>query len=224
MFDNIAANYDFLNSLLSVGIDRYWRKETIDLLPFSNDDPPQILDLATGTGVLAIQTARRFPKAEIKALDISSNMIQEGIKRIAKEKLQNQIELIHGDAENLPFEDNSFDAVMIAFGVRNFEDTGKGLREMLRVLKPGGLMLILEFSKIRIFPFNYLFQFYFKYILPVIGRILSKDPKAYTYLFESVQHFPDYERFTAIMEEQNIKHCSYLPLTLGICTIYRGIK
>ncbi|MDQ3142026.1 MAG: bifunctional demethylmenaquinone methyltransferase/2-methoxy-6-polyprenyl-1,4-benzoquinol methylase UbiE [Bacteroidota bacterium] len=223
MFDKIATKYDFLNSFLSLGIDSLWRKKAISLIV---DKPQtlQILDVATGTASLAIEAAKKFPQHEITGIDLSENMLEKGQLRIHKLKLTSSINLLKGDSESLPFQNEIFDVVMVAFGVRNFEHLEVGLQEMSRVLKPGGQMIILEFSKPTFFPFKQLFQLYFKNILPFIGKVFSKDQRAYKYLFESVQQFPDYERFTAIMNSVNIKNATILPLTLGICCVYSGTK
>ncbi len=222
MFDNIAGKYDFLNHLLSFGIDRNWRKNLINLL--AQIHPGKILDVATGTGDLAIQTSKALPEAEITGLDISQGMLEVGKRKIFKRNLSNRIQMVYGDSEALPFEDNSFDAVIVAFGVRNFESLNKGLKEMNRVLKPGGKVFILEFSRPKSLIFRAVFNMYFKYLLPLIGRMTSKDPKAYKYLFESVQAFPAYEDFLEIMKEVGFKSNNYKIQTLGICSIYTGGK
>ncbi len=224
MFDQIARRYDFLNSLLSAGIDRYWRSRTLNSLELSPTRDHSILDVATGTGALAIAAARKFPNCKVTGVDISTGMLEKGKELVRLASMQNRITMSHADAEALPFADDVFDAVCIAFGVRNFENLQSGISEMRRVLKPGGKIAILEFSKPRHFPVKHLFQFYFKNLLPVIGKSISRDPRAYSYLFESVQHFPDYERFTAIMSELGFSKCTFTPLTFGICTIYTGIK
>ncbi|MCB0625373.1 MAG: bifunctional demethylmenaquinone methyltransferase/2-methoxy-6-polyprenyl-1,4-benzoquinol methylase UbiE, partial [Saprospiraceae bacterium] len=193
MFDNIAPSYDLLNRLLSLGIDRSWRKKAIRLL-----DPAKaktVLDVATGTADVAIEIARQLKPEKIIGVDIAQQMLEIGREKVSKRGLAEVIELQLGDSENLPFESNTFDAITVAFGVRNFEDLGKGLSEMQRVLKPGGKLVVLEFSRPRIFPFKQLFNLYFRYLLPLIGRLTSKDPKAYSYLYESVQAFPDRENF-----------------------------
>lgn len=224
MFDRIAGRYDFLNSLLSLGIDHYWRKKTLQRLQLDPQSSGHILDVATGTCVLAIQAAKTFPSVHVTAMDISQNMLDFGRRNIQAEGFENRIQTQVGDAERLAFAEGSFDAVMVAFGVRNFENLEVGLREMARVLKPGGRMVVLEFSKPRKFPVKQLFNFYFRNILPVIGRVLSRDPRAYSYLFESVQHFPDYERFRGILEQTGLRECGFTPLTFGICSIYYGYK
>ncbi len=222
MFDNIAGKYDFLNHLLSMGIDKSWRMNLIDLL--SGIHPASILDVATGTGDLAIQTSKAIPDAKITGLDISRGMLEVGERKIAKQNLSGKIKMIYGDSEEMPFPDNTFDAVSVAFGVRNFGNLLKGLKEMNRVLKQGGKVFILEFSKPKSPLFRFVFNSYFKYVLPVIGKITSKDPKAYKYLFESVQAFPSYEDFLGIMKEAGFKSNNYKIQTLGICSIYIGEK
>lgn len=224
MFDNISGTYDFLNSLLSLGIDRYWRKKTLASISFNPQDELKILDIASGTGALAIQAAKAFNHANVIATDVSEKMLEIGSQKVLKHQLQDRILCQFADAEQLPFPENKFDVISAAFGVRNFENLNKGITEMHRVIKPGGQIVILEFSRPRVFPIKQLFQIYFKFILPLIGRLLSKDERAYNYLFESVQQFPDFERFTAILEASGFKNCSYKPLTFGICSIYIGYK
>ena len=222
MFDNIAPYYDFLNRFLSLGIDTIWRTKAINTLKES--DPKIILDVATGTADVALEITRTLKPEKVIGLDISREMLDVGQKKIERKGKDTIIELQQGDSENLPFEDNTFDAITVAFGVRNFENLEKGLAEMQRVLKPEGKLMVLEFSKPRIFPFKQLFNFYFKYILPFIGKITSKDPKAYRYLYESVQAFPDGEKFLSILKKQGFKSYQCIPLTLGICSIYLGRK
>lgn len=224
MFDKISGSYDTLNSLLSLGIDRIWRKKLISCIPYPNHATLRILDLAAGTCAISIEAAKAFPNSVIDAVDLSEGMLEKARKLIMDKHLENQIRLSQGDAEAMVFESNTFDTVFIGFGVRNFENVEKGISEMYRVLKPGGSLLILEFSKPRITPFKQLFHLYFKYLLPIIGNLWSRDRRAYSYLFESVQQFPDYERFIAIMQEQQFKDCTFKPLTFGICTIYSAKK
>ncbi len=224
MFDNISGTYDLLNSVLSLGIDRYWRKKALNLISKAPGDSFILLDIASGTCDLAIQAAKSFKNAKIIATDVSEKMLEIGRVKVKKDHLQDQIECQYADAENIPFIENNFDVITVAFGVRNFENLQKGILEMHRVLKPGGQIVILDFSSPLIFPVKHLFQVYFKYILPLIGRLLSKDQRAYNYLFESVQQFPDFGRFTAILEASGFKNCSYKPLTFGICSIYIGYK
>lgn len=222
MFDGIAPYYDFLNRLLSLGIDTVWRKRAIDQL--EGAAPKCILDVATGTADVALEMARRLQPERIVGLDIAPQMLDIGREKVRKKGLEPIIELQVGDSENLPFENNTFDALTVAFGVRNFEHLEKGLQEMYRVLKPGGKLVVLEFSKPRIFPFKQLYDFYFRNILPAVGRFTSKDPRAYRYLYESVQAFPDREQFTNILSKTGYKSNQCIPLTLGICSIYTGVK
>lgn len=221
MFDSISGNYDFLNHFLSLGIDIRWRKKAVKLL--EAEKPKMILDVATGTGDFAIQTLSLNPDKVI-GIDISEGMLEVGRKKMMDRGYDAQIELLSGDSENLPFEQNKFDAVIVAFGVRNFENLEKGLAEMHRVLKPGGRMVVLEFSKPRMFPFKQLYNFYFTFILPKIGKLISKDPAAYTYLPESVQAFPDGDNFLGILNRLGFKDTLCKPLTLGISSLYTGIK
>ncbi len=222
MFDNIARRYDFLNRLLSLGIDKIWRKKAIHQL--KNLQPKYILDVATGTADVALETARRLHPDKIIGLDISAEMLHFGREKVAKQGLSENIELVQGDSENLPFSDNTFDAITVAFGVRNFENLEKGLSEMNRVLKSGGKLVVLEFSKPRAFPFKQLFQLYFRNILPIIGKWTSQDPRAYSYLFESVQVFPEGEQFLNILQKTGYKTSKCIPLTLGVCSIYTAEK
>lgn len=222
MFDNIAPYYDVMNRVLSLGIDTIWRKKAIKLS--SVPKPQHILDIATGTADLALEALKQNPNAKVIGLDISSNMIDLGRKKIIKKGLDSSISLEVGDSEDLRFDDDKFDLVTAAFGVRNFENLNQGLSEMHRVLRPGGEIMVLEFSKPKVFPFKQLFNLYFKNILPVIGSMKSKDPKAYKYLYESVQNFPDYDEFGKELKKVGFGGISYKSLSLGICTIYRGIK
>jgi demethylmenaquinone methyltransferase / 2-methoxy-6-polyprenyl-1,4-benzoquinol methylase len=224
MFDNIAGNYDFLNHFLSLGIDKIWRRKMISEL--DNVPHSSILDVATGTGDVAINTIKQLKDNDIRivGLDISPQMLNVGIKKIHNIGMSDRIEMLVGDSENLPFDGNKFDAITVAYGVRNFENLERGLSEMQRVLKPNGKLIVLEFSKPRTFPFKQLFNFYFKNILPLIGKITSKDNRAYTYLYESVQVFPDGQDFLKVMEKCGFKSTQCKSLTLGICSIYTGFK
>lgn len=222
MFDNISGKYDFLNHLLSLGIDRKWRKNLISMLAATK--PASILDMATGTGDLAIMTSKFIPSAKITGLDLSRGMLDIGRKKIIERNLQVKIEMIQGDSENMPFETSTFDAVTVAFGVRNYENLLKGLSEANRVMKNGGNIYILEFSKPKNTFFRFFFNLYFKFILPIVGRLTSRDPKAYRYLFESVQAFPAYEDFLAIMDKAGFKSNNYKIQSFGICSIYHGVK
>lgn len=221
MFDTISPKYDFLNHLLSGGVDIYWRKRAVKLL--KKAQPKQILDIATGTGDFAIEALSLKPD-KITGVDISEGMLAVGRKKIEKLGLQQKIEFLKGDSENLPFSDNYFDAVIVSFGVRNFENLLAGLTDMCRVMRSGGTCVIVEFSKPKAFPFKQLYNFYFKYILPSIGKIVSKDSSAYSYLPESVQAFPDGSDFLSIFEQAGFKNTKCIPLTFGICSIYIGQK
>jgi demethylmenaquinone methyltransferase/2-methoxy-6-polyprenyl-1,4-benzoquinol methylase len=221
MFNNISKKYDFLNHFLSLGIDILWRKKAIKLLQESQ--PKQILDIATGTGDFAIEALKLNPK-KVTGIDISEGMLSVGKEKIKKKGLQDLIELKLGDSENLEFHSNTFDAYTAAFGVRNFENLEKGLTEMLRVLKPGGTSIILEFSKPTAFPIKQLYNFYFNYMLPGIGKLVSKDSSAYTYLPESVEAFPDGNKFVSILAKVGYKDIKEIRLMFGIASIYKSNK
>ncbi len=221
MFNNISKRYDLLNHLLSLGIDIYWRKQAIKLL--KPEKPKKILDIATGTADFAIEALALNPD-QVVGVDISEGMLEVGRKKLRRLQLDNRIELQMGDSERLLFDDNIFDAIIVAFGVRNFEHLEEGLKDMYRVLKPGGSVVVLEFSKPHSFPFKQLYNFYFKYILPAIGRIISKDQSAYTYLPESVQAFPDGEAFLKKLQAVGFKNTLCRTLTFGISSIYMGKK
>jgi demethylmenaquinone methyltransferase/2-methoxy-6-polyprenyl-1,4-benzoquinol methylase len=222
MFDNISGKYDFLNHLLSLGIDIKWRKNLISML--ASKKPSSILDMATGTADLAIMMAKYIKGANITGLDISSGMLEIGKQKLKDKNLESRINLVHGDSENMPFADSTFEAITAAFGVRNYENLLAGLTEAYRVLKPGGSIYILEFSKPKNSIFRFFYNLYFKFVLPLIGKITSKDPKAYKYLFESVQAFPAYEEFIAIMNKAGFESNNYKIQSFGICSIYYGIK
>jgi demethylmenaquinone methyltransferase/2-methoxy-6-polyprenyl-1,4-benzoquinol methylase len=221
MFDSISGRYDFLNHFLSLGIDIIWRKKAIGLL--KDLKPKVMLDVATGTGDFAIEALSLHPE-KIIGVDISEGMLEVGKKKMIEKKLDHIIELKSGDSENLPFEDNFFDAVIVAFGVRNFENLERGLAEMLRVLKPGGRVVVLEFSRPSKFPMKQLYNVYFTGILPLIGRWISRDQAAYRYLPESVQAFPDGKDFLKILSDIGYKHPQCDPLTFGISSLYWGTK
>jgi demethylmenaquinone methyltransferase/2-methoxy-6-polyprenyl-1,4-benzoquinol methylase len=221
MFNNIAPKYDFLNQLLSLGIHKGWRKKTIQLI--AHNQPKNILDIATGTGDFAIEAMKLNPDRVI-GVDISEGMLKLGIEKIKKLNLQDKIDLKLGDSENLPFENNSFDAVTVGFGVRNFENLEKGIQEIYRVINHGGTFAVLEFSKPKNFPIKQLYNFYFKYITPAVGKLFSKDASAYTYLPESVNAFPDGDDFIAILRKAGFKDCKNIPVTFGIASIYIGTK
>jgi len=221
MFNNIASRYDFLNHFLSLGIDRLWRKKAISLL--KNDSPKKILDVATGTGDFAIQSLSLNPD-HITGIDISDKMLDVGNVKLVKKGLENKIKLQVGDSENLSFEDNYFDAATVGFGVRNFENLEKGLKEVQRVLKPSAKFVILEFSKPSSFPFKQIYYFYFTKILPFIGSSVSKDKRAYSYLHESVNTFPEGNDFLKILGSCGFKETSQIKLMNGIASIYVGKK
>ncbi|MCJ7447037.1 MAG: bifunctional demethylmenaquinone methyltransferase/2-methoxy-6-polyprenyl-1,4-benzoquinol methylase UbiE [Bacteroidales bacterium] len=223
MFDSIAGRYDFLNHFLSFGIDRCWRKTAIKIISGTHKNQMKILDVATGTGDLAIAAMKLNPW-HITGIDISRKMLEAGREKIRRKGLSDKIDLIEFDSENICFDDNSFDVAMVAFGVRNFADPVKGLTEMRRVIRNGGLILVLEFSKPVRFPFRQIYNFYFLNILPFIGRIFSKNRNAYRYLPDSVMQFPDNERFISLLENAAFTNVRQKKLTGGIASIYTGIK
>jgi demethylmenaquinone methyltransferase/2-methoxy-6-polyprenyl-1,4-benzoquinol methylase len=222
MFDSIAWRYDFLNHLLSFGIDRIWRRKAVEQFSgrFKN---PVILDVATGTADLAISAARTSP-GSITGIDISEKMLAVARRKINARGLSELIRFINCDSENICFESNTFDVAMVAFGVRNFSDPLKGLSEMRRVIREGGLVIILEFSRPGKFPFRNIYNFYFRHLLPMIGGWFSKDRKAYRYLNESVMKFEDNEDFMKMMRDAGLKDVRQKRLTFGVASIYTGIK
>jgi demethylmenaquinone methyltransferase/2-methoxy-6-polyprenyl-1,4-benzoquinol methylase len=223
MFNNISHSYDFLNHFFSLGIDVLWRKKAIRIL--KKENPKRILDVATGTGDFALEAVRmKMNDVQIVGVDISAGMIEVGRKKVAAKKLENSITFQIADSENLPFETGHFDAFTVAFGVRNFQDLRKGMSEMLRVLRTDGTGVIIEFSRPKRFPVKQLFTFYFKYIMPTIGKLVSKDARAYTYLPESVDAFPAGDDFLRIMQELGYRECRCIPLSGGIASIYIGKK
>ncbi len=222
MFNDIAPRYDFLNRFLSAGIDRGWRKKAIRHL--AKDQPKIILDVATGTADMALLAATLLNPKKIVGIDISDGMLQIGRKKVAKAGLAPQIELQNGDSETINFGDNSFDAVMVAFGVRNFEHLEKGLNEILRVMKPGAKLVVLEFSKPAIPGIRQLYNGYMGVVAPQVARWLGQDKKAYQYLNCSAQAFPDRQRFVEILNRVGYSDTSFKPLSLGICCIYVGRK
>lgn len=222
MFNDIAFRYDFLNRFLSVGIDIKWRKKAIKLL--KDIEPQQILDVATGTADVALLTYKMLRPKKIIGIDISQGMLDFGHKKIEKAGLQNSIELQLGDSEKINFADNSFDAITVAFGVRNFENLDKGLKEMHRVLKPGGKAVILEFSKPKQTAFKSVYKLYMNIIAPGFGKMFAKNKDAYQYLNGSIQAFPEGETFLNIMNEAGFTQTHLQTLSLGICTIYCGSK
>jgi demethylmenaquinone methyltransferase/2-methoxy-6-polyprenyl-1,4-benzoquinol methylase len=221
MFDTISGEYDGLNRVISFGIDVKWRKKVVKFVEKTN--PKTILDIATGTGDLAIALAKTNA-TKIIGLDISSGMLDVGKQKIIKKGLQNTIDIVLADSENMPFEDNTFDAITVAFGVRNFETLEKGLSEILRVLKPNGIFIILETSVPTKSPFKEGYKMYTKYMLPVIGRLFSKDKSAYQYLSESASVFPYGETLNNILREIGFINVEDFPQTFGVATIYTSSK
>ena len=222
MFDDIAPQYDFLNRFLSLGIDVQWRKKAIRRL--AKSQPKHILDVATGTGDVALMTYDLLHPERITGVDISSGMLQIGREKIAKAGLLEKIELRQADSTALPFEDNSFEAVTVAFGVRNFQDLEKGLSEMRRVLKPGGKLVVLEFSRPHNFVFKGLYGFYMNVVTPSVGSLFSKNKEAYSYLNKSARAFPERNDFVKILNKVQFKNTLFKPLTMGICCLYEGVK
>ncbi len=222
MFDRISPKYDALNHLLSLNIDKVWRKKTAKTV--AKLHPTSILDLATGTADLAIAMAKRIPQVHIVGMDISEKMLEIGKAKVTQRGLENQIELHVGDAAALPFEDDTFDAVTVAFGVRNFEDLDKGLSEIHRVLKPLGQAVILEFSMPERFPVKQLYHFYFKRVLPMIGKRISKDGDAYSYLPASVERFPKPDAFLQRLASHGLSDGSARRLSFGIAMLYSAKK
>jgi demethylmenaquinone methyltransferase / 2-methoxy-6-polyprenyl-1,4-benzoquinol methylase len=222
MFNNISKTYDFLNHFLSLGIDIIWRKKAINEL--KADNPQLILDVATGTGDFAFEALSILNPKKIVGVDISQGMLNIAQQKITKRGLGDKFEIKLGDSEKLPFEANAFDAVTVAYGVRNFENLEIGLSDINRVLKPGGKAVVLEFSKPKAFPIKQLYNVYFTYITPGIGKLFSKDARAYSYLPESVAAFPDGERFVTLMQKAGFKNTKCRPLAFGICSIYTGVK
>jgi demethylmenaquinone methyltransferase / 2-methoxy-6-polyprenyl-1,4-benzoquinol methylase len=222
MFDNIAAKYDVLNRILSGGIDIYWRKKGLSMIKDRNNE--FVIDIATGTGDLAIEALKTLKSKKIIGVDISEGMLNVGRQKMIKLGLADKIDMQMGDSEKLLFDNNTFDTAIVSFGVRNFENLLKGLTDINRVLKTGGTCLILELSSPKVFPFKQLYWFYSTKILPTIGKLVSKDNRAYTYLPESVKAFPDGKDFLYIFEQAGFKETSATPLTFGICTVYIGKK
>lgn len=222
MFDSIAWRYDFLNHLLSFGTDRSWRRKAIDVIPpiYTN---PRIIDVATGTGDFSIAAMNLRP-VHISGIDISEKMLELGRRKAIKLGLQNYLEFINCDSEKICFDDNTFDIAITAFGVRNFSDPAKGLSEMKRVIRNGGIAVILEFSKPSAAPFMQIYNFYFKNLLPFLGRLFSKDREAYRYLNESVMEFPEGEEFIFLMEKAGFEKVTQTKISWGIASIYSGFK
>ena len=222
MFNNIAGRYDFLNHFLSMGIDKGWRKKAI--AEVATVKPDAILDVATGTGDMAIAAARTIKPKRITGVDIADQMLAVGRTKITAENLQQIITMHTGDSESMPFANGEYDAVMCAYGVRNFEHLEAGLTEMCRVLRTGGKVVILEFSHPSRFPVKQFYRFYFRYILPLLGKLVSKHSRAYTYLPESVMAFPEGKTFCEILTRCGFKEAKARPLTFGITTLYTAIK
>lgn len=221
MFDTISGNYDNLNRMISLGTDQGWRKKVLQMV--SDTQPETILDIATGTGDLAILLSKSNA-TKIVGLDLSAGMLEVGKQKAKALGLDNKIEMIQGDSENLPFQDNTFDAITVAFGVRNFENLEKGLTEILRVLKPNGIFVILETSVPTKFPFKQGYNFYMKTFMPLMGKIFSKDKKAYEYLSESAKNFPYGEKLNAILRKVGFENVKHSPQTMGVATIYSASK
>jgi demethylmenaquinone methyltransferase / 2-methoxy-6-polyprenyl-1,4-benzoquinol methylase len=222
MFDNIAGSYDGLNRFLSLGIDQGWRRRLVREVKAKN--PALILDMATGTADVALALAKAIPEAKVVGVDISAGMLEVGRKKVTDAQLDGRINLLLGDSEAMQQATETFDVATVAFGVRNYENLEQGLKELYRVLKPGGTLHVLEFSRPSGFPIKQLFQFYFRYILPMIGRITSRDTRAYSYLYESVQSFPDGEQFNHILLDSGFKIAQCQRLTFGICSLYTAQK
>lgn len=221
MFDIISKNYDGLNRVISLGIDVSWRKKVVKLVGKNN--PKKILDIATGTGDLALMMSELNPD-QIIGLDISAGMLEVGKQKITKANLSDTIEMMVGDSENMPFPDNTFDAITVSFGVRNFENLDKGLTEIHRVLKPNGTFVVLETSNPTKFPFKQGYKLYTNIVLPIIGKIFSKDKVAYSYLSESANSFPFGEAFNNILQKNGFKNAKNLPVTFGVASIYTATK
>ena len=221
MFDTISENYDELNRVISLGIDVKWRKKVVEIV--GKKKPKQILDIATGTGDLVLMMASLNPD-RIVGLDISAGMLEVGKRKIEKAKLSDKIEMIVGDSEEMPFNDNTFDAITVSFGVRNFANLDKGIKEIARVLKPAGVLVILETSNPTKFPFKQGYKFYTNFILPIIGKIFSKDKVAYSYLSESANSFPFGEAFNNILQKNGFTNTKDTPVTFGVATIYTASK
>ena len=221
MFNNISKRYDFLNHLLSLGIDKIWRKKAIKIL--GDVSPKKILDIATGTGDFAIAALKLNPE-EVVGVDISQGMLDVGKVKMKRKGVDNVVKMYLGDSEELPFDNDYFDGLTVGFGVRNYQNLEKGLTDMLRVLKPEGKAVILEFSKPKTFPVKQLFGFYSKYLIPFLGKFISKDKRAYEYLPESVAAFPEGQEFIGIMKKVGYKNIESKLVSFGIATIYSGTK
>lgn len=221
MFDRVSSNYDFLNRVITFGIDVSWRKKVVQMVLDRN--ARSVLDIATGTGDLAILFGMEDTD-KVVGLDLSPGMLEVGKKKVAAQHLEDKVDMVLGDSENLPFEDNAFDAATVAFGVRNFENLEKGLREICRVLKPGGSLVVLETSQPTSFPMKQGYQLYSRHIIPLMGKLFSKDQKAYRYLPESAAAFPFGDAFNNILLKTGFNTSKVYPQTFGAATIYQAIK
>ena len=222
MFDAIAPAYDFMNRAMTFGIDRLWRRRAVRLM--RDVDHAKVLDIATGTGDLAILMADRLDGADITGVDLSEGMIEVGRRKVAERGLSERIHFAAADCLSLPFADNSFDCITCAYGVRNFENLAAGYKEMERVLRPGGLLVIVELStppSPLVRPF---YNLYTRHLIPTVGRLVSKDTRAYSYLPESIAAVPQREEMCGIMRGAGLTDCRYIPLTFGTCTIYTAKK
>jgi demethylmenaquinone methyltransferase/2-methoxy-6-polyprenyl-1,4-benzoquinol methylase len=221
MFNRIAWRYDLLNHLLSFNLDRWWRKKTIEML--WDESPKRILDIATGTGDMAFGLMKLKPD-KVTGIDVSEKMIAIGKRKAAKKGFSDKVEFMTGDSEKLPFRDESFDAATVGFGVRNFENPIRGLKEIHRVIRKGGKLVILEFSYPDRFPFMQLYRFYTNHLLPKAGKLISGDASAYTYLTDSAREFPSGTDFVDYLSEAGFVNCIFKPLTFGVVTVYCGYK
>ncbi|WP_090754748.1 bifunctional demethylmenaquinone methyltransferase/2-methoxy-6-polyprenyl-1,4-benzoquinol methylase UbiE [Nonlabens sp. Hel1_33_55] len=222
MFDTISGEYDGLNRMISLGLDQKWRDNVVEMV--AAHKPDTIMDIATGTGDLVIKMAEKTKASRLVGLDISSGMLEVGKIKVKKEQLDDRIEMVLGDSENLQFDDQTFDAITVSYGVRNFEDLEKGLAEILRVLKPGGILVILETSVPQKFPFKQGYYVYSNLVVPTLGKIFSKDRKAYGYLSKSASKFPYGERFNNILKKVGFKDVESSLQFHGASTIYKAIK
>lgn len=222
MFDSIAWRYDFLNHFLTLGIDNIWRRKAVRMISDKKD--PVYLDVAVGTGDLTVELCRQKNPARVVGVDISDGMLAVGREKMIKLGLDNRVKLLNENCENLSLASNQFDAVTVGFGIRNFQNPSKGLSEMYRVLKPGGELIVLEFSRPKYKILTFLFDLYFCYILPFIGNLFSKHSSAYTYLPESVKNFPHGQDFADMMSSEGFKNITFKSVTFGVATIYKGVK
>lgn len=222
MFDHIAPKYDLLNQVLSLGIHKGWRRRTVKKLKALQ--PRVVMDVATGTGDLAIEVVKQLAPEKVVGVDISAGMMKLGEQKVKEKGLDKIISFQLGDSENLPFENNTFDAITVGFGVRNFAHLEVGMKGMYNALKPGGMLAVLEFSKPHRFPMKQLVNFYYRFVLPLIGRMVSSDKRAYTYLPESIQAFPEGPQFLEVMKKSGFSDVSWQPLTFGVASIYVGKK